>query len=73
MTLFIEKRCSWDLCPGMAPIWNLVQFDTIFSFSVEDLTPLNYVAESLNYDELISFIETEKSRGSTNIERYMVV
>ncbi|MCH1485105.1 MAG: LptF/LptG family permease [Flavobacteriaceae bacterium] len=48
-------------------------FDTIFSFSVEDLTPLNYVAESLNYDELISFIETEKSRGSTNIERYMVV
>ena len=48
-------------------------FDTIFSFSVEDLTPLNYVAESLNYDELISFIEIEKSRGSTNIERYMVV
>ena len=48
-------------------------FDTIFSFNVEDLTPLNYVAESLNYDELISFIEIEKSRGSTNIERYMVV
>ena len=48
-------------------------FDTIFSFSVEDLTPLNYVAESLNYDELISFIEIEKSRGSANIERYMVV
>ena len=30
-------------------------FDTIFSFSVDDLTPLNYVAESLNYDELINF------------------
>ena len=54
-------------------IENRRTFDTIFSFSVEDLTPLNYVAESLNYDELISFIEIEKSRGSTNIERYMVV
>ena len=32
-------------------------FDTIFSFVVDDLTPLNYVAESLNYKELINFIE----------------
>ena len=48
-------------------------FDTIFSFVVDDLTPLNYVAESLNYKELVNFIEIEKSRGSTNIERYLVV
>ena len=48
-------------------------FDTIFSFSVDDLTPLNYVAESLNYNELVNFIDIEKSRGSTNIERYLVV
>ena len=54
-------------------IQNKRTFDTIFSFSVDDLTPLNYVAESLNYDELINFIEIEKSRGSTNIERYLVV
>ena len=48
-------------------------FDTVFSFSVDDLTPLNYVAESLNYNELVNFIEIEKSRGSKNIERYLVV
>ena len=54
-------------------IQNRRTFDTIFSFNVDDLTPLNYVAESLNYNELISFINIEKSRGSTNIERYMVV
>ncbi len=54
-------------------IQNKRTFDTIFSFNVDDLTPLNYVAESLNYDELINFIEIEKSRGSTNIERYLVV
>ena len=47
--------------------------DTLFSFSVEDLIPLNYVAESLNYNQLIDFINTERNRGSTNIERYMVV
>ena len=48
-------------------------FDTIFSFNVNDLTPLNYVAETLNYGQLIEFIEIEKSRGSKNIERYLVV
>ena len=54
-------------------IQNKRTLDTLFSFSVEDLTPLNYVAESLNYNELIDFINIEKNRGSTNIERYMVV
>lgn len=54
-------------------IQNKRTLDTLFSFSVEDLTPLNYVAESLNYNQLIDFINIEKNRGSTNIERYMVV
>ena len=54
-------------------IQNKRTIDTLFSFSVEDLTPLNYVAESLNYNQLIDFINTERNRGSTNIERYMVV
>ena len=54
-------------------IINKRTLDTLFSFSVEDLTPLNYVAESLNYNQLIDFINTERNRGSTNIERYMVV
>ena len=54
-------------------IQNKRTIDTLFSFSVEDLTPLNYVAESLNYNQLIDFINIERNRGSTNIERYMVV
>lgn len=54
-------------------IQNKRTLDTLFSFSVEDLTPLNYVAESLNYNQLIDFINIERNRGSTNIERYMVV
>ena len=54
-------------------IQNKRTLDTLFSFSVDDLTPLNYVAESLNYNQLVDFINIERNRGSTNIERYMVV
>ena len=47
--------------------------DTIFTFDLEDLTPVTYIAETLNYKELSSFIEKEESRGSSNINRYKVV
>ncbi len=47
--------------------------DVIFNFEIEDLTPVVYIAETLPYDELIDFIEKEKARGSTNINRYKVV
>jgi len=49
------------------------KFDTIFPFELEDLTPVNYIAETLNYSELNSFIEKERLRGSSNINRYEVV
>ena len=62
-----------SICDSIDILENRRTFDTVFSFSVDDLTPLNYVAESLNYNELVNFIEVEKSRGSTNIERYLVV
>ncbi len=44
-----------------------------FSFEVEDLTPVNYIAETKPYIELVDFIEKEKLRGSPNIGRYEVV
>ncbi|ARV10654.1 hypothetical protein BTO05_13805 [Winogradskyella sp. PC-19] len=44
-----------------------------FSFDTEDLTPVNYIAETKPYDELVDFIEKEKQRGSPNIGRYEVV
>ncbi|MCR9183087.1 MAG: LptF/LptG family permease [Flavobacteriaceae bacterium] len=49
------------------------KFDTIFPFELEDLTPVNYIAETLNYSELNTFIEKERLRGSSNINRYEVV
>jgi lipopolysaccharide export system permease protein len=47
--------------------------DTIFSFDLEDLTPVEYIAETLSYKELSNFIEKEKKRGSSNIGRYQLV
>ena len=47
--------------------------DTLFAFDLEDLTPVKYIAETLSYGELNSFIEKEESRGSSNIGRYKVV
>lgn len=47
--------------------------DTLFAFDLDDLTPVEYIAETLQYNELNSFISKEKKRGSSNIGRYEVV
>ena len=47
--------------------------DTLFSFDVDDLTPVIYIAEILPYGELSKFIEKEEQRGSSNIGRYQLV
>lgn len=52
---------------------NKAKLDTVFSFSMEDLTPVSYIAETLNFIELNDFIEKEKARGSSYINRYEVV
>lgn len=44
-----------------------------FSFDLEDLTPVIYIAETLNLGKLNQFIEKEKKRGSSNINVYLVV
>jgi len=44
-----------------------------FSFELEDLTPVEYAAETKSYGELLRFIAAEKRRGSPNIGRYEVV
>ena len=49
------------------------QKDAIFSFDLDDLTPTVYVAETLNYSDLIHFIEREKKRGNANINVYLTV
>ena len=49
------------------------ELDTIFSFELEDLTPVKYIAETLNLNELNKFIAREKEKGSSYINRYEVV
>jgi len=47
--------------------------DTIFNFELEDLTPVEYIAETLNYPDLLKFIEKEKRLGSASVNRYEVI
>lgn len=47
--------------------------DTVMPFEFDELTPVSYMAETLNYNELEDFIEQETRRGSGNINRYKVV
>ena len=44
-----------------------------FSFDLEDLTPVVYIAETLSLGELNAFIDKERKRGSSNINVYLVV
>ena len=44
-----------------------------FSFDLDDLTPVVYIAETLTLDKLVKFIDKERSRGSSNINVYLVV
>jgi len=47
--------------------------DTIFNFDIDRLTPVKYVAETLNYFELKEFMKQEERRGSPNMNSYKVV
>lgn len=46
--------------------------DTIFDFAIEDLAPVNYVAETMPIGELRQFIELEKERGSVLINNHLL-
>ena len=54
-------------------IENVRRKDTLFAFDLEDLTPVEYIAETLPYGELNRFIEKEEQRGSSYISRYKLV
>lgn len=44
-----------------------------FNFKPDDLTPAVYAAETMTYGELQKFIENERTRGSGNLNAYLVV
>ena len=47
--------------------------DTILDFNIDDLSPLNYVAETLNFFELDELIRYEKRAGSPLINSHLLV
>ena len=47
--------------------------DTILDFNINDLAPVNYVAETLNYSQLNKLIRYEKTSGSTLINSHLLV
>ena len=47
--------------------------DTLFDFSIQDLAPLNYKAETLSMFELNDFIEAEERSGSVLINQHLLV
>lgn len=49
------------------------RLDTVLNFRIEELTPVEYIAETLNFTELNKFIKREQLRGSSHINRYKIV
>ena len=47
-------------------------FDTIFNFSINDLSPVTYQAKTLNLFELNKFIKIEKASGSPLLSRHVL-
>ncbi|GMN11779.1 LptF/LptG family permease [Croceitalea sp. MTPC9] len=49
------------------------RLDTVFSFQIDDLTPVSYVADTKNLFELNEFIEEQRKKGASNINSYVLV
>ncbi|WP_124979891.1 LptF/LptG family permease [Nonlabens xiamenensis] len=46
--------------------------DTLFDFDIDELTPSDYIAETLQFSELNEFIALEEKRGNSNMNLYYV-
>ncbi len=53
-------------------IYRKTRLDTLLNFDIDRLTPVEYVAETLDYFELREFMKEEERRGSPNMNRYKV-
>lgn len=49
------------------------RLDTLFTFKIDDLTPVSYVAETKNLFELNQFIKDQRRKGASNINTYILV
>lgn len=49
------------------------RLDTLFSFQINDLAPVSYIADTKNLFELNDFIEDQRRKGASNINTYVLV
>ncbi|NNK74908.1 MAG: YjgP/YjgQ family permease [Maribacter sp.] len=49
------------------------RLDTLFTFKIDDLTPVSYIAETKNLYELNKFIADQRRKGASNINTYVLV
>ena len=49
------------------------RLDTLFTFKIDDLTPVSYIAETKNLFELNRFIADQRRKGASNINNYVLV
>ncbi|MDB2520755.1 LptF/LptG family permease [Flavobacteriaceae bacterium] len=49
------------------------RLDTLFDFKIDDLSPVNYKAETLTFSPLNEFIEKEREGGSVMINSHLLV
>ncbi len=59
--------------PGDDIIETKRRLDTMLPFEIDDLSPVNYMAETLNYNELNEFIEEERKGGSSLLNNHLLV
>ena len=62
-----------SIVEGQEIIKKVTRKDTLLDFDIEDLAPLNYVAETLNFFELNELIRYEKRAGSPLINSHLLV
>ncbi|WP_190811652.1 LptF/LptG family permease [Flagellimonas sp. S3867] len=69
LTNYVKRKLQNDV----EVIQTKRRLDTIFTFKIEDLTPVSYVAETKNLFELNEFIDDQKKKGASNINAYILV
>ena len=62
-----------DIIENTEVIQKVTRKDTLLNFDIDDLAPLNYVAETLNFFELNRLIRYEKKAGSPLINSHLLV
>ncbi|MDC6367770.1 MULTISPECIES: LptF/LptG family permease [Flavobacteriaceae] len=69
LTNYVKRKLKNDV----EVIHTQRRLDTLFTFKIEDLTPVSYVAETKNLFELNEFIEDQQRKGASNINTYILV